>query len=48
MGIQEISAQVLKIKRGKPGGNFTQNLGAALSRDRRFTRVGRGLYTVKR
>lgn len=48
MGIQEISNQVLKIKRGAAGGNFTQNLGAALARDKRFTRVGRGMYTVKR
>jgi len=48
MGIQDISNQVLKIKRGSAGGNFTQNLGAALARDKRFTRVGRGLYTVKR
>lgn len=48
MGIQEISEQVLKVKKGNPGENFAQNLGAALSRDARFQRVGRGLYTVKR
>jgi hypothetical protein len=48
MGIQDLASQVLKVKKGKPGGNFTQNLGAALARDRRFLRVGRGLYTVKR
>ena len=48
MGIQELSDQVLKIKKGVPGENFTQNLGAALARDRRFSRVGRGLYTIKR
>jgi hypothetical protein len=48
MGIQEISAQVLRVKKGRPGGNFTQNLGAALARDRRFSRVGRGQYTIKR
>jgi hypothetical protein len=48
MEIQEISAQVLKMKKGSPGGNFTQNLGAALARDSRFVRVGRGMYTVKR
>jgi len=48
MEIQEISSHVLKAKKGKAGGNFTQNLGAALARDERFTRVGRGLYTVRR
>jgi hypothetical protein len=48
MEIQEISNQVLKVKKGAPGGNFTQNLGAALARDPRFARVGRGMYTVKR
>jgi len=48
MSIQEISDQVLRIKKGKPGGHFTQNLGAALARDKRFTRVGRGVYSIKR
>ena len=48
MGIQEISSQVLKTKKGSPGDNFTQNLGAALARDSRFLRVGRGQYAVKR
>jgi hypothetical protein len=48
MEIQEISRNVLRIKKGNPGANFTQNLGAALARDRRFSRVGRGVYTVKR
>lgn len=48
LGIQELSRQVLKIKKGKPGENFTQNLGAALARDSRFRRVGRGTYTVRR
>lgn len=48
MEIQEISSHVLKVKKGKAGGNFTQNLGAALARDQRFARVGRGLYTVRR
>ena len=47
MSIQELSNLVLKTKRGKAGGNFTQNLGAALARDTRFTRVARGLYSVK-
>lgn len=48
MGIQDLAGQVLKSKNGKAGGNFTQNLGAALARDPRFERVGRGLYTIKR
>lgn len=48
MSIQEISSQVLRIKKGKAGDNFTQNLGAALARDSRFVRAGRGLYTVRR
>ncbi len=48
MGIQEIARQVLKGKKGKAGDNFTQNLGAALARDNRFQRVGRGVYSVKR
>ena len=48
MGIQELSNQVLKIKRGSAGENFAQNLGAALARDRRFSRVGRGQYTIRK
>jgi hypothetical protein len=48
LGIQEISRQVLKAKKGKAGDNFTQNLGAALARDKRFERVGRGVYAAKR
>src|SRR5215831_1034257 len=48
MGIQELSNQVLKVKRGAAGENFTQNLGAALARDRRFSRVGRGQYTLRK
>lgn len=48
LGIQEISDFVLKGKKGKAGANFTQNLGAALARDGRFHRVGRGVYSVKR
>ncbi len=48
MGIQEISDFVLRSKKGKAGANFTQNLGAALARDPRFVRVGRGTYTVRR
>jgi len=47
-GIQEISQHVLKGKKGQAGENFTQNLGAALARDPRFQRAGRGVYTVKR
>lgn len=48
MGIQDLSDQVLKTKKGRAGENFTQNLGAALARDRRFQRVGRGLYKAKK
>lgn len=48
LGIQEISDFVLQGKKGKAGANFTQNLGAALARDSRFQRVGRGIYSVKR
>ena len=48
LGIQEISRQVLKAKKGKAGDNFTQNLGAALARDKRFERVGRGVYAAKK
>ena len=48
MTIQELSEQVLREKRGAAGDNFTQNLGAALARDRRFSRVGRGQYTVRK
>jgi hypothetical protein len=48
MTIQELSDQVLREKRGAAGENFTQNLGAALARDRRFSRVGRGQYTVRK
>jgi len=48
MTIQELSEQVLREKRGAAGDNFTQNLGAALARDRRFSRVGRGQYTIRK
>ncbi len=48
LGIQEISEFVLQGKKGRAGANFTQNLGAALARDGRFQRVGRGVYSVKR
>jgi len=48
MAIQEISRRVLKGKPGKAGANFTQNLGAALARDKRFIRSGRGLYSIKK
>ena len=48
MSIQDIADAVLKSKRGVAGANFTQNLGAALARDPRFSRVGRGVYTLKR
>lgn len=48
MSIQDISKQVLRAKKGgEPGENFTQNLGAALARDGRFYRAGRGTYALK-
>ena len=48
MSIQDLSRQVLRSKKGSAGENFTQNLGAALARDKRFVRVDRGTYTVRR
>jgi len=47
LGIQEIAKGVLRKKPGKAGDNFTQNLGAALARDSRFRRVGRGTYAIR-
>lgn len=47
MNIARLADAVIKAKGGRPGANFTQNLGAALHRDRRFRRVGRGLYGVR-
>jgi hypothetical protein len=46
--ISDLARKVIKLKRGRPGANFVQNLGAALQRDRRFKRAGRGLYGVRR
>lgn len=48
MSIQEIANLVLRAKKGEAGENFTQNLGAALARDSRFLRSGRGTYALKR
>ncbi|MDZ4804338.1 MAG: HTH domain-containing protein [Candidatus Eisenbacteria bacterium] len=47
MNIATLASRVLKQKGGKAGANFTQNLGAALHRDRRFKRAGRGLYSAR-
>jgi hypothetical protein len=47
MNIARLAEAVIKVKGGRPGANFTQNLGAALLRDRRFRRMGRGLYGVR-
>jgi hypothetical protein len=47
MNIGRLAEAVIKVKGGRPGDNFTQNLGAALYRDRRFKRAGRGLYGVR-
>lgn len=47
MNIARLAAIVIRRKGGEPGENFTQNLGAALYRDRRFKRTGRGLYGLR-
>jgi hypothetical protein len=48
MGIQELADAVLKKKPGYAGAHFTQNLGAALAKDARFKRVGRGTYSARK
>jgi len=48
LGITELADKVVKAKGGDAGENFVQNLGAALYRDRRFRRVGRGIYGLKK
>lgn len=45
--IAELAPKVLKVKGGAAGDHFTQNLGAALMKDKRFRRVGRGVYAVR-
>jgi len=47
MNIAALASQVIRKKGGRAGANFTQNLGAALYRDRRFKRTGRGLYSAR-
>jgi hypothetical protein len=47
MNIAALAALVIRKKGGRAGANFTQNLGAALYRDRRFKRTGRGLYSAR-
>lgn len=46
--ITELADKVVKEKGGEAGENFVQNLGAALYRDRRFRRVGRGVYGLRK
>lgn len=46
--IQKLADLVIREKGGDPGANFVQNLGAALLRDRRFRRIARGVYGLKR
>jgi hypothetical protein len=46
--ITELADMVVKQKGGTAGENFVQNLGAALYRDRRFRRVGRGVYGLRK
>jgi hypothetical protein len=48
MPITELAERVVKQKGGDAGENFVQNLGAALYRDRRFRRVGRGVYGLRK
>ncbi|HEX7878478.1 MAG TPA: hypothetical protein VF720_03660, partial [Candidatus Eisenbacteria bacterium] len=47
MNIAALASLVIRRKGGRAGANFTQNLGAALYRDRRFKRTGRGLYSAR-
>jgi hypothetical protein len=47
MNIATLASHVIRRKGGRAGANFTQNLGAALYRDRRFKRTGRGLYSAR-
>lgn len=44
MDIQTLATRVIAKKKGKPGEHFTQNLAAAMMRDKRFKRMGRGVY----
>lgn len=46
--ITELADKVVRQKGGDAGDNFVQNLGAALYRDRRFRRVGRGVYGLRK
>lgn len=48
MPISDLARQVIRRKGGQAGDNFVQNLGAALFRDRRFRRAGRGMYGLKK
>lgn len=48
MSIQKLADLVIREKGGDPGANFVQNLGAALQRDRRFRRMARGVYGLRR
>lgn len=45
--ISEIAGRVARIRGGEVGARFTQNLGIALMRDRRFKRVDRGVYALR-
>lgn len=46
--IGAIAEGVLAAKGGPAGANFKQNLGAALNSDKRFKRVSRGVYGLRR
>lgn len=47
MNIAELAVLVIKQKGGQAGANFTQNLGAALNRDKRFKRIKHGVYGLR-
>lgn len=45
--IIQLAKRVHGSKGGRPGQHFAQNLGAALVKDRRFKREGRGVYGLR-
>jgi hypothetical protein len=47
LNIFVLAARVQKLKLGRAGEYFTQNLRAALNRDPRFLRVQTGLYALR-
>ncbi len=47
MALRTLAEQVVREKKGQPGEYFAQNLGVALTRDRRFKRVEPGVYGLR-